>query len=463
MTKLQELKTEEEVGQKLKYLLENPFSPNKFLYKEEEVILLGKKALIVKNYKESALVEDYYHPGYYILAGHNNPIHEIVEVRQRSKYNSDNSDTWAAIIINKKADPLRMKYTETADFAMYNLMSRKIITKRDGEAKVVQHTEEEMSKFGLVRGTINPDYWFYEAEKKDLDKMLPYKKFDHIVYKENVKQLQAELTNIGLPKEEVLTKVTKVLKDNIKFGVESLTYSAFEGMQYTFGVEIETCLGRLEKQDYDNLNVKAVHDGSLRDAAGNTPGGEYVTGVLIGDAGLTQLSELCRVLSSKCRINNLCGVHVHVGSLNWNKEDIVYSYILAELIEDELFQTLPKSRRSNSYCRRLTQITLRFLKRLSESTSKGTYDIAIDEIYNEIYKEVTLVKGKNIDVSLRSDNKEDQESFITGRNFNRQQQHPLGAKCGYDKNAQRYCWLNFVTLLYSTKGSRGSNTLNFGA
>lgn len=222
-------------------------------------------------------------------------------------------------------------------------------------------------------------------------------------------------------------------------------------------MEIETCIGRLSQDQIENLNIKAVHDGSLRDKDGNTPGGEYVTGVLTGDAGLTQLSECCRALTEKCHVNNQCGVHIHAGNLKWNKEDVVYAYILGELIEDEIFDMLPKSRRSNTYCRRLTQLTLKSLPELKRTT-RTEYNITIDRLYDLIFREVTYVKGRS-DLNHIVGEFGTEEVFTANENLNRTVQHPAGAKCGYEKSAQRYCWLNFITLLYNTKGGNNSQTL----
>lgn len=192
--------------------------------------------------------------------------------------------------------------------------------------------------------------------------------------------------------------------------------------------------------------------------------GEYVTGVLKGDSGLTQLYELCRVLSTRCKINRLCGTHVHVGSLGWNKEDIVYAYILAEMLEKEIFAMMAESRRNNSYCRTLTKIIGNRVESLAGMRSQGEYNTIIDELYSDIYKEVTFIKGKNlpgVDRLGTTTSSRNEDSIVNSRTLNKANNHPLGTKCGYDKNAQRYCWLNFVTLLYDTKGNPNARTLEF--
>lgn len=460
---IKEIKDKEELEKFNQYLIDNPFSPNRIKYQGLEMIILNGKAIDISSSKVE-IVEDYYHPDYWIYS--NSPYNYIITKVVTAKpsinksFNINNPDTYIQVTIGKITTPDRSRYCTTSDIALYQANEKKIISTFQGELKSVQNTSEEMEAFGFVKGIINTDYWFHKSELKDVDTMLPYKKFENTFYKVDLQSYEERLIGEGIDKDKIKALLIKARKDNIIFGVDSATYKGFEGLRYSFGVEIETCIGRLESKDYEFLNVKAVHDGSLRDAAGNTPGGEFVTGILTGDAGLTQLAELCRILSLKCKLNEKCGVHIHAGNLNWNKEDICFSYILAEQLEDELFNMLPKSRRANSYCRRLTQLTLHYLPELRETRSKSQYDILIDTIYNDIFKEVTYVKDKprkTLSVSSTPD------SLDSGRDMNRSAQHPNGAKCGYDKNAQRYCWLNFVTLLYNTKGLGGSNTLNFGA
>src|SRR5690606_33236485 len=96
-------------------------------------------------------------------------------------------------------------------------------------------------------------------------------------------------------------------------------------------------------------------------------GGEYVSGVMYGDAGFKQLYEMCKLLNKKCTVDKRAGVHIHIGSLNWNKEDLVYSYLLAEMIEEEMFSMLPKSRRSNDYCKKITPLFLGDINRIKEA------------------------------------------------------------------------------------------------
>lgn len=308
------------------------------------------------------------------------------------------------------------------------------------------HTSDKdkfIKKHNLVLGIYNTDTYFFKRELKIMDKKKPYRKFDNVYYKQTSKEMLVNKVDNKIETVNTLSK--NILLRNLTMGVDSLTHLILENKRYTFGIELETCEGRLESEDVTDLNIKAVHDGSLRDADGNTPGGEYVTGILYGDSGFKQLNEICKTLSNKCKINNQCGVHVHIGNMNWNKEDVVYSYILAELLENSIFNILPKSRRSNNYCRRLTPLLLDKTTYLFSSPSNSDYLAKIDEFYNLIHKEVSGL------------NTNDGPTDKINKNTN----HPKGSKCGYDKLSQRYCWLNYVTLLFNTKEINDSHTLEF--
>ena len=72
-------------------------------------------------------------------------------------------------------------------------------------------------------------------------------------------------------------------------------------MDYTFGVELETCSS---SEVYNGShNLKAVYDGSVS-------GHEFVTGVLQGNKGVDELKSICNHLSGcDARVDRTCGVH----------------------------------------------------------------------------------------------------------------------------------------------------------
>lgn len=261
-----------------------------------------------------------------------------------------------------------------------------------------------------------------------------YRPFNNIIKKN--KYLDNDLLDEESKKE--------LLKRDLDFGVRTLTNKIFEGLNYTFGVEFETMSGRVNEKEAEDLNLLCEFDGSLREFPDQKKedvlGSEYVTGVLIGDSGMYQIQKITNILSKKCTIGPKAGLHVHIGSIKFTKENIVYLYMLGLILENEIFDMLPKSRKLNSYCKPLKK--LKFDKLFNKSISPLDYKILISSFYNDIFKYVSF-------------------GSLPSKKSNKSTNHPLGSKCGYNKETQRYCWLNFVTAMFNTKNNPNAMTLEF--
>lgn len=208
------------------------------------------------------------------------------------------------------------------------------------------------------------------------------------------------------------------------------TYIKTLGKKYTYGLEIETISGLVPEKICEKLNVSSVHDGSLRQTDDNTAyGKEYVTGVLFGDQGLNNLREICNVLTKRCLINHKCGVHVHIGNVNFSKENIILMYHMYSSIQKEVFETLPSSRRNNVYCRELPKFTSwSDMQKLSNPIYR---EYTLDKLYNEV---ICFITSKNV-----------------SKQNNKKHDHPKGFKCGYDHDSSRYSWVNFVPAVCNTR------------
>jgi len=128
------------------------------------------------------------------------------------------------------------------------------------------------------------------------------------------------------------------------WGTDSPTFSISNGMRYTFGVEIETSRGTMDRDDWQELNISSMYDGS-------TSGPEYVTGVLKGDYGFNHLKRVCKaVRSNNHETNSRCGIHVHVGG-QFNRRFTIMLLRLSYQLQDEIFRMMPPSRIGNTYCK----------------------------------------------------------------------------------------------------------------
>jgi hypothetical protein len=220
-------------------------------------------------------------------------------------------------------------------------------------------------------------------------------------------------------------------EERIFFGMESPTYLITEGKKTTFGLEIETCIGRLPESYDAILNYSAVHDGSLRGPRGEDPlGGEYVTGVLTGDAGFLQTKKLVDALARNCDIDHRCSVHVHYGNISFNKEYIVYLYKLARDIQGDVFDMLSPSRRGSRYCKLFPDLKIDLNPK--NFNCQTSYKLYIDEAYRRIHEYMVY----------------DEHDTISA---NKKTQHPMGAKCRYNHDTPRYSWINFVPAMFNTR------------
>ena len=234
------------------------------------------------------------------------------------------------------------------------------------------------------------------------------------------KDFQKEFRTFNAIKEVLDSKL-----DNIRNGVESLTYLITEGKRYTMGLEFETSLGYFPPYLDQSLNVKCVRDGSIAS-------GEYVTGILKGDSGFYQLQKLCVELTKRCKIDLRGGLHVHLGGINFNKEFVVAAYLLALQLETSIFDMLPPSRQHNQFCcvldRRKVKSDLVY-----KTESLEEFKSMIGSAYNHIFSFVSTT------------------SEFPNERYHKSKQHPIGPRCGYAQQSPRYNWINFVPAMFNTR------------
>lgn len=255
-----------------------------------------------------------------------------------------------------------------------------------------------------------------------------------------------ELNNLKSFDYEKYDLTTKV-KD-ISLGNVSPTHLLSNGMQYTFGVEIETSGGCLPFRHafLNKLNVKCEYDGSVQ-------GGEYITGVMSGDAGFIHLNKLLKLLRQTTTINKKCGVHVHIGGANFNKSFTVFSYLLGLRIEEEIFKTLPKSRSNNKYCDYLYKLESHTIDYIVSTFNIHGYEAGVDIVYDGLYKDMSY-------------------GDLPDEYNNKMHMHKHGRYCGqyHDvpmSNNFRYKWVNLIPCNFNMKGAmslevaKSRNTIEF--
>ena len=172
----------------------------------------------------------------------------------------------------------------------------------------------------------------------------------------------------------------------------------------TVGVELEVCNVSRSCPDRANAHYRgrAVQeiggwkfktDASCYDAPGNDPGFahghkvgfELVSEVIYTEEGIeTSISEVTSYLNKYgARVNDRCGMHVHVGVASFPKADVDRLLSFLVRYEDAFFALADDGRQSNVYCRRLSE-SLANRVRNGEGVSawKEGYDITSNDRYS---------------------------------------------------------------------------------
>ncbi len=128
------------------------------------------------------------------------------------------------------------------------------------------------------------------------------------------------------------------------------------GIQYTFGVEIETSAGLLSASQCEKLGVSIVADSSIG-------AGEYLTPPLHGDVGVKKLKAIMNALNKATFVDNRNAVHIHIGGMTdttgknrapapvFNSEFGIGAIKLGCQLQNELFASMPPYRQPYiKYC-----------------------------------------------------------------------------------------------------------------
>lgn len=371
-------------------------------YNEDDFIILknGKKELL-KNCTEigghyydkndEKICLDYFNPSIYIVKDTSNIIY--------TKFNNDGN-----------VDAKVLNYYKNKDYHNSNNLIIRLYDEID--LYIVDYNQIPKEFYNECFKTLS----FYHKNLKNSS-----------ISKKELKIKARKSYNIYKPSNNK----TNLTKDYL-MGVISPSFIKTDGKRYTFGIELETISGIIPFYIEDTLNYQSIRDGSLKAEDGSEYGYEYVTGVLIGDTGLLQTKRLCNILTERCIVDIKCGMHIHLGGVTFNNELIVYLYKLYLIVENDIFNMVPLSRKNNEYCRKLKYFDFKFTEQSFNNPNQ--YNSEIESYYNLIYK---FISDKNAPSS----------------DFNKKSQHPLGAKCGYNHNTARYCWINFVPTLFDTRGN----------
>lgn len=223
-----------------------------------------------------------------------------------------------------------------------------------------------------------------------------------------------------------------------KFKQKPKTYLLTENIKYSYGIEIECSKGILKPNVYGLYNVHCERDGSLNNKEG---GPEFITDVIQGDFEILDFQKLCKELAKRCEIDKFCSIHLHIGNTQKTNKFIVNLYLLCKSTEAELFTIMPESRRKNEYCRPIENVissnTIEILKKCKYSQHM---------YYDLLFKDLFKTASGGIELSSE---------------LNKNHNHPKGSKAGYNHNSIRYWWINFIPLIFKTRNTNDTKTIEF--
>lgn len=142
---------------------------------------------------------------------------------------------------------------------------------------------------------------------------------------------------------------------NRNFGIEIEAYNC---TREKLARELKAAGIRVQVEGYNHTDHtdhwKLVTDSSL---SGNNTF-ELVSPILHGEQGVEEVEKVCWVLDlCNAKVNESCGLHIHMDAANFNLstwKNLILTYKRLEKVIDNF---MPRSRRNNRFCKRLTEIT----------------------------------------------------------------------------------------------------------
>lgn len=142
---------------------------------------------------------------------------------------------------------------------------------------------------------------------------------------------------------------------NRNFGIEIEAYNC---TREQLARELKAAGIRVQVEGYNHTDHtdhwKLVTDSSL---SGNNTF-ELVSPILHGEQGVEEVEKVCWVLDlCNAKVNESCGLHIHMDAANFNLstwKNLILTYKRLEKVIDNF---MPRSRRNNRFCKRLTEIT----------------------------------------------------------------------------------------------------------
>lgn len=243
---------------------------------------------------------------------------------------------------------------------------------------------------------------------------------------------------------------------------------------YTYGIEFETAAGTPPLAMLENLNLNIMSDGSLRHEMGNAEkhginhfqGYEYVTKPMHGNLGIENVQQIVELLKNFTLLSNVCSTHVHVGGKRYgdkesatpifNREFAARALKLGAIVEDDLFDLLPKERKGARHCQSIKKWGNKIINPVK---TRDPIEVKQDKkAMLEYNPDGGLVKQKKEKETrmTRHDNYESQLVDFVWRNGNKKFDSRTNQTSRLGRWANgRYVWLNLINCSTDNSGRAG--------
>lgn len=173
------------------------------------------------------------------------------------------------------------------------------------------------------------------------------------------------------------SKNVKSLKDRtfgLEFEVNSKSENFYESLQLFIKDISRTKVHGFRLSDY----LIAKRDGSL-----GYNGIEFNTVILSGKEGFEVLHKIVEVFNRNFSVDDRCGLHVHIGTEDYNTEDYQNSYYFYQRFQEHFKYYVSKDRLHNNYCQSLT------IRKKSDIKSRDSDFLTKDRYRSVNYKAIS--------------------------------------------------------------------------
>jgi hypothetical protein len=304
--------------------------------------------------------------------------------------------------------------------------------------EAICESKEKAKELGFTDSFVHPKTMFLKSNLS-VDNFKKIRQFNFVNYNFKL-DYNANTTNSAFKK--ILSNYHHRLDTTRKMTSKSYKLAKAIG-DYSIGIEFETNEGSLDEQDLSILGLVPLKDSSVGAYEyASVPYGysdfdltSVNTKTLAKD--LVTISKACNELSSRCKINNKCSTHIHIGNVPNDKLFVIAFYKLALMLEEELFSMQPYFKHNapefigskKNYCQKFKKINFNKYN-IFNSDNPEEYDDKVNAAYNAIFK--IMSDGEDL-----------------GSQWNRvTKQHPKGNKWN---RTQRYSWINLVNLIFNNE------------